>query len=95
MNVNLNLSKEMKDELKELIRESLKQEFEKVLVRKNGNPVDESKMLNRKEACKLLGCSSTTLWNYQRKGLIPFHKVGKKVLFNRSELLNHLKVKTE
>lgn len=92
MHLHLELSENMKSELKTLIQDSLKQELRALISGKQDKP-DNEEMLNRKQACKLLGCSLTSLYHYQRKGLIPYHQVGRKLLFNRSDLLNHLKVK--
>ncbi|MBV5316058.1 MAG: helix-turn-helix domain-containing protein [Prolixibacteraceae bacterium] len=95
MHLQLELSENMKSELKTLIQDSLKQELKALISGNQERPENDNKMLNRKQASKLLGCSLTTLYHYQRKGLIPYHQVGRKLLFNRSDLLNHLKVKTE
>ena len=93
MHLQLELSETMKSELKALIQDSLKQELKELLSGKQNKPENDSQMLNRKQACKLLGCSLTTLYHYQRKALIPYHKVGRKVLFSRTAILEHLKVK--
>lgn len=51
--------------------------------------VDE--VLSRREAAALLNCSLTTLCHYQKQGVIPFYKAGKKVLFKREELLDAIR----
>lgn len=53
---------------------------------KEVNPL-ENEILTRQEAAHLLNCSLTTLCQYQKEGVIPFYKIGKKVLFRREELL--------
>ena len=95
MHLQLELSEKMKSELKTLIQDSLKHELKELLSGKQDKPENNNQMLNRKQASKLLGCSLTTLYHYQKKGLVPYHQVGRKLLFNRSDLLGHLKVKTE
>lgn len=95
MILQFDLSDSVKSELKTLIHDSLKQELHVLFSSKQGKNESNDQLLNRKQACKLLGCSLTTLYHYQRKGLIPFHKVGRKVLFNRSAILEHLKVNAE
>lgn len=93
MHLQLELSEKMKSELKTLIHDSLNQQLKEFLSGNKTKPENEEQMLNRNQACKLLGCSLTTLYHYQRKGLIPYHQVGRKLLFNRSDLLSQLKVK--
>ena len=48
--------------------------------------------LNRKQACDFLGCSTTTLYNYQKNGLIPYYKLGKKIFYRKSEILSLMKI---
>ena len=40
---------------------------------------------------KLLRVSKVTLHSYKKAGLIPFHRLGRRVLFRKSEVLNCLK----
>lgn len=51
----------------------------------------QDQTLTRREAAKLLDCSLTTLCHYQKEGVIPFYKVGKKVLFKREEILDAIR----
>lgn len=48
--------------------------------------------LTRLEAAKYLGVNSQTLanWAYNGKVKIPFHKVGRKVIYMRSDLDSYL-----
>lgn len=41
-----------------------------------------------REACKLLSCCRTTIYNWCRQGLISYRKVGRKVLFSKENLEN-------
>lgn len=65
------------------VRKSLKEEMS--MVQSAVKSPDQT--LTRREAAKLLDCSLTTLCHYQKEGVIPFYKVGKKVLFKREEIL--------
>ncbi|HCY77482.1 MAG TPA: hypothetical protein DHV28_16320 [Ignavibacteriales bacterium] len=94
MNLKVELSPDSIQELGRIIQETVKREIKNLITDSLGNQNEEQVMLNRKQACKLLGCSLTTLYYYQKDGRIPFHQVGRKILFNKSELLNHLKVKS-
>lgn len=94
MNLKVELSPDSIQELGRIIQETVKREIKNLITDSLGNQNEEQVLLNRKQACKLLGCSLTTLYYYQKDGRIPFHQVGRKILFNKSELLNHLKVKS-
>lgn len=93
MDLKFELSQNSIQELGKIIQEAVKKEVQSIL-----NEIPEIKsrkeqiFLNRKQACKLLGCSLTTLYHYQKDGLIPYHQVGRKILFDKEELLKHLKI---
>ena len=48
----------------------------------------QEEFLNRKEVCNLLNCCATSLWKYQRNKLIPYYRIGNKILFKKSEVLD-------
>jgi excisionase family DNA binding protein len=77
------------NEIKEAIKEELKVSK---LVSENESS-DENEYLNRQEACKFIRCSLATLFNYQKAGRLPFFKIGRKVLFKKSDLIAAMKVK--
>lgn len=54
----------------------------------------QSEFITRKEALVFLKISSPTLHRYQKAGLIPYYKVGRKVYFKISELVISTKVNT-
>lgn len=49
---------------------------------------DNLKFYSIQEACKLLNCCRTTIYNWSRQGLINYKKVGRKVLFTKKDLEN-------
>jgi excisionase family DNA binding protein len=73
-------------EIKNAFKEELA-DFKSVVIK---NDLKDEEYLDRKEACKFLRCSLATLHNYQRDGRIPYLKIGRKVLFKKSELLSTL-----
>ncbi|HPI20111.1 MAG TPA: helix-turn-helix domain-containing protein [Candidatus Kapabacteria bacterium] len=46
------------------------------------------KFFSIKEACKILGCCRTTIFNWCRQGLISYKKIGRRILFRKSDLEN-------
>lgn len=48
--------------------------------------------LTREETAKLLKISYPTLWRYQQDGTLPYHRVGRSILFNKSDVVNATKV---
>lgn len=54
-----------------------------------GNPSDV--MLNKKELAERLKMTVRTVENWQRRGILPFVKVSKVVLFHWPDVVEHLK----
>lgn len=95
MNLEVELSQNSILELGKIVQKSVKREIENLFPKSLKKPDGEQIFLTRKQTCKLLGCSITTLHHYQKDGRIPFHQVGRKIFFDKEELLNHLKVKSK
>jgi excisionase family DNA binding protein len=72
------------------IKNALKEELEEIKAANHKEASHDEEYLNRQEACKLLRCSLATLYNYQKAGRLPFLKIGRKVLFKKSELISAL-----
>lgn len=51
----------------------------------------ENDRLSQKQCAELLGVSVTTLISYKRKELIPFFKIGSRVFFSKTQVLNAIK----
>jgi excisionase family DNA binding protein len=71
-----------KDELKEIIRDSIREEF---------NIKKEKELMTFKETCELLHISASCLNQWKAQGKIPFKKLGKRIYFSKKELMESLK----
>lgn len=58
---------------------------------KNCNQSADNDVLSREEVLKFLECSSPTLIKFQKEGL-PYLRLGKKIYFRKSEILDFAKV---
>jgi predicted DNA-binding transcriptional regulator AlpA len=70
------------DKLKDLIREAIREEL---------SYKKDKELLNFKETCEFLGISPSALNKWKSENRIPYKKLGKRVFFNRQELLESLK----
>lgn len=52
---------------------------------------DSDELLQIQEAAKILEVSISTLHTYKKVGAIPFHRIGRRVYFKKSEILDSLK----
>lgn len=71
-----------RDELCQLVKEAVKEE----LKRKS-----EKQFISFKEVCEWLNISPSTLNSWKSKNMIPYMKIGKKLLFNKQEISEALK----
>lgn len=90
---NLNLVTVPLETLSDTIRDIVAAELQKVMVlnvssNKNEN-VDE--ILTRKQVCKLLKISNTTLFNWDNNKILENHKIGRRVYYRKSDVLALLK----
>ena len=70
------------EELKDIVRDAIKQEL---------NLKKEKELMSFKETCEFLGCSASALNKWKSENKIPFKKIGKRVLFSRTEITEALK----
>jgi len=85
--VILNLSLQ---ELEEIIQRSVETALRRVATESdNENKVDH--MLTRKEVAKMLSLSLPTLTKYVKQGKIPAHRIGNRILFKKTEIIESLK----
>ena len=52
---------------------------------------DNDKLLSREETANLLSVSLVTLWDWTKKDIIPAYRIGSKVRYKKSEVLQALK----
>lgn len=95
MDFKVELSQNSIQELRDIIQEAVRNEIKNLFQEFFNKSNDEQVFLDRKQTCKLLRCSLTTLYHYQKDGRIPFYQVGRKIYFDKVELINHLKVKSK
>lgn len=78
-------AKEFKDEILKGVNEALK----KVATELQQN--DNDILLSREETANLLSISLATLWSWTKKDIIPAYRIGFKVRYKKSEVLQALK----
>ncbi|CAL2111108.1 putative Transcriptional regulator, AlpA family [Tenacibaculum sp. 190130A14a] len=71
--------------------EKLKNEV-KVLSELTKKQKMENELITQEEACKILNRSSTTLWRYRNKGILPYLRLaGIGLRYKKSDVMNLLK----
>ncbi len=81
---------DLKD-LTQIIREAVASELQNTNILKPHDPASQKEdLLTREEAKDMLKTSYTSLWKYDRDGLLPAKRIAGRVYYLRSELLNLL-----
>lgn len=79
------------EDLELFISQSVEKAFRKMILTKAEATTDESGLINIDQAAKILNVSISTMHAYKRDGVIPFHRIGRRVYFRESEILASLK----
>jgi excisionase family DNA binding protein len=54
---------------------------------------DENELLTIKETGQMLSIGKVTLWKLTKEGIIPSYKIGARVFYKKSEIINSLQQK--
>ncbi|WP_426092365.1 helix-turn-helix domain-containing protein [Flavobacterium sp. DSR3-2] len=76
------------EELKQLIKEVIKEEF--VDFKKDLASKESDVLLTRSETCELLKIDSSTLWSWTKKGKITCYGIGARRYYKKDEILKSL-----
>jgi predicted DNA-binding transcriptional regulator AlpA len=93
MNVQLKIDVATIKEFKSLIKETIEKTMKDVLksTEESNKVIDsEDKLLTRDEVMKMLKISHSTLYHYQRKDILPFIKIGSRVYFKKSDIVDNI-----
>jgi hypothetical protein len=78
-------------DLKQIIKEAVASELQNFNLNKpHSDTSTEDDLLTREEAKKLLKTSYTSLWKYDREGLLPARRIAGRVYYLKSDLFNVL-----
>lgn len=81
-----------KTDLVNLISETVSTEIKKIINLMNSQPEkEESKIISRIDASKLLGVSLTTLFHWNRDGILKAKKIGSKVYYLKNDVMEKFK----
>ncbi len=84
----INLYEMTPNELKELIGDSINEKIEKLKPPEEKR--DQEDLLTVDETLKLLKCSKQALWNWRKNGILPSYRLGNRVYYKKSDILNKL-----
>lgn len=74
---------------KELVNEAFRQKNQENEQAKE-NATDKEEHFNIMELARFLKCSKVSVHQYKKKGL-PFYRIGRKLLFKKTEVLNFMR----
>ena len=53
----------------------------------------EKTFMTSSEVCNMLNIKRVALWRYTKSGILPYYKVGRKLLFKKAEIETAIQVK--
>jgi excisionase family DNA binding protein len=77
-----------KDELKDLIKESVKAILKQQTTQE---PSAYDRLLKIDEVCALLKVSRVTIHKWKKAGVIPFHRISNRIFFKGAEVMEALR----
>ena len=76
-----------RDEFEEILRDIIRKEFENILVAKKETHTEDDDLITFNEALRLLKISRPTLCKHMKNGIIPYRRVGRRLLFPKQTIL--------
>ena len=76
------------DELKQLIKEAIKEEL--IYFKKNLEIKASDILLTRSETCEFLKIDSSTLWSWTNKGKITCYGIGARRYYKKEDILKNM-----
>lgn len=92
MEKNVIFSQIQLEDLKEIIGDCIREEFQKNL-NSQSNTSDE--LIRIDDAAKLFHVSKVTLYKWREKGILPFHRISSRIYFKKSEIMEILNKSTK
>ena len=77
--------------LKDSISESIREEFKQFV---NTPKTEYDELLTIEQTAKLLHVSKVTIHKWKKQRLIPFHRIGRRIMFKKKELIEAFKSST-
>ena len=78
------------EDLRELIRQAVRDELNAFLLELKVQKDEAEVLLSRAEACELLKVSLTTLWNWTKSNKVIAYSIGNRIFYKKRELLESL-----
>jgi predicted DNA-binding transcriptional regulator AlpA len=85
----------MKQELVVISREDLEQILTDIIrkeIMQKTMPVEDEDLISFNEALRLLKISRPTLFKHMKNGIVPYRKVGRRLLFPKQTILKKIKL---
>jgi excisionase family DNA binding protein len=79
-----------RDELEQMLTDIIRKEIKSISITKTEIPNEDDDLISFKEARRLLKISAPTLYKHMRNGLVPFRKVGRRLLFPKQTILKKI-----
>jgi excisionase family DNA binding protein len=76
-----------RDDLEQILTDIIRKEIKNISITKTEIPTEEDDLISFKEARRLLKISAPTLYKHMKNGIVPYRKVGRRLLFPKQTIL--------
>jgi predicted DNA-binding transcriptional regulator AlpA len=76
-----------RDELEQILTEIIRKEIKNISVTKKETLAEDDDLISFKEARRLLKISAPTLYKHMKNEIVPFRKIGRRLLFPKQTIL--------
>ncbi|WP_372744425.1 helix-turn-helix domain-containing protein [Lutibacter sp.] len=81
-------SEDLKKEIVTDVVTEMRKEFQLLTDNFKQNPPTE--FIDSKEACKILGITLPTLFDWRKRNIVPFYQIANKIRFKRADIENSI-----
>ncbi|MDR3596536.1 helix-turn-helix domain-containing protein [Clostridium sp.] len=79
-----------RDEFEQILKDIIRKEFDSILGSKKETTTEDDDLISFNEALRLLKISRPTLFKHMKNGIIPYRKVGRRLLFPKQTILKKI-----
>ncbi|HZW40426.1 MAG TPA: helix-turn-helix domain-containing protein [Ignavibacteriaceae bacterium] len=83
----------LRDDLEQILSEIIRKEMSSVLQAQSRSNTEDEDFISFNETLRLLKISRPTLFKHMKNGIVPYRKIGRRLLFPKQVILKSLESK--
>ena len=79
-----------REELEQILTDIIRKEIKDISLTQKAMPSEDDDLISFNEALRLLKISRPTLFKHMKNGIVPYRKVGRRLLFPKQTILKKI-----